>query len=119
MNLFKGRGRAGNDASLFSRLLSTVLEQEVKRATARGLKPSDCLIGIRPEHVTTSAAGDDTVAAKVTFVEPLGQTTNVFAEAEGCRIVMAVGRSDAKIDDVIHFRLPPESLRLVEADPED
>jgi multiple sugar transport system ATP-binding protein len=71
-------------------------------------------VGIRPEHLTIGAPGNrDAVEALVEFVEPLGQTTNVYVNADGQRFVAAADRVSARIGDTVGVLPAPDRLRLV------
>jgi multiple sugar transport system ATP-binding protein len=72
------------------------------------------LVGIRPEHLTIGNPKDhNAVEALVEFIEPLGQTTNVYVNANGERLVVVTGKVHAKIDDQVGILAIPEHLRLV------
>ncbi|MFO1091324.1 MAG: ABC transporter ATP-binding protein [Hyphomicrobiales bacterium] len=69
------------------------------------------LIGIRPEHLRIVAAGaKGSTPANVEFVEPLGQTTNVYVEVGSQRFVVVTDRTSARIGDAIG--LVPEAGKV-------
>ena len=85
---------------------------------ARGADVADAagrlLIGIRPERMTIGPADErNGVAATIEFIEPLGQTTNVYVDAGGHRFVVVADRVSVKVGDAVSIYPTPEHLRVV------
>jgi multiple sugar transport system ATP-binding protein len=115
MNMFEGLlGPHGNivcDLQTFADALP-VSERE---AAAKIADPQGKLfIGVRPEKLRIGRSDEPgTVEALVEFVEPLGQTTNVFVETGGHRFVVVTDRANVKIGDFVGIIAPPEHLRVI------
>lgn len=71
-------------------------------------------IGIRPEHlqiVKPTAKG--AARAIVDFVEPLGQTTNVYVSVAGQKFVIVTDKTDARIGDEVGVQPQDGKVRAV------
>jgi ABC-type sugar transport system ATPase subunit len=72
------------------------------------------LIGIRPEHLRIVPPGSASAArAEVNFVEPLGQTTNVYVKSGEKAYVIVTDHTTARIGDEIGVAALPDRVRLV------
>ncbi|MBB3527357.1 ABC transporter ATP-binding protein [Rhizobium sp. BK456] len=70
--------------------------------------------GIRPEHLKLVQPGTEGSAqAIVDFVEPLGQTTNVYLTAGDTRFIAVTDRCAHHPGDVVGVYAPPEFVRVV------
>jgi multiple sugar transport system ATP-binding protein len=115
MNMFSatlgGNGEINCSLQPFADALQSA-EQERAPNVADG--KGQFLVGIRPEKMTIGAAGGrHAVDALVEFVEPLGQTTNVYVDAGGQRFVVVADRVSVKIGDAVGVYAAPEHLRVV------
>jgi len=82
-------------------------------------RDSGVTVGIRPEGITLTAAGESgTVPAKVDFVEELGSDGFVYAAvAGGERIVLRnLGRSHPPMGAPVGLRIDPAHLHLFDAE---
>jgi ABC-type sugar transport system ATPase subunit len=71
-------------------------------------------LGIRPEHLKLVQPGSPgSVRAVVDFVEPLGQTTNVYLAIGDTRLIAVTDRCASHVGDVVGVYAPPESVRVV------
>ena len=72
------------------------------------------LVGVRPEKMVLGPAGGrHAVDATIEFIEPLGQTTNVYVDAGAQRFVIVADRVAEKVGDHVGVYAAPEHLRLV------
>ncbi len=72
------------------------------------------LIGVRPEHLRIVASGASGAApAVVDFVEPLGQTTNVYVDSGGHKFIVVTDHTSAKVGDAVGVAADPAKVRLV------
>ncbi|MGO7907064.1 ATP-binding cassette domain-containing protein [Rhizobium leguminosarum bv. viciae] len=70
--------------------------------------------GIRPEHLKLVQPGSPGSArAVVDFVEPLGQTTNVYLKVGETRFIAVTDRCSSHVGDVVGVYAPPEFVRVV------
>ncbi|UED35807.1 TOBE domain-containing protein (plasmid) [Rhizobium ruizarguesonis] len=70
--------------------------------------------GIRPEHLRLVQPGSPGSArAVVDFVEPLGQTTNVYLKVGETRFIAVTDRCNSNVGDVVGVYAPPEFVRVV------
>ncbi|MGO7172073.1 ABC transporter ATP-binding protein [Rhizobium leguminosarum] len=70
--------------------------------------------GIRPEHLRLVQPGSpDSARAVVDFVEPLGQTTNVYLKVGETRFIVVTDRCNSHVGDVVGVYAPPEFVRVV------
>ena len=70
------------------------------------------VLGVRGEHIAIAKKG---VEAEVTFVEILGNTTNVLCKLEGCDNEFSISvqeRSTLKQGDKIHIEFSPNNVHL-------
>jgi multiple sugar transport system ATP-binding protein len=75
-------------------------------------------LGVRPEHLRPAAAGDNTLQAKVTFVDLLGGSSYAyfdFPEAELSLTAELHGRSALRAGDTVCLAVPPEACYLFDA----
>jgi multiple sugar transport system ATP-binding protein len=75
-------------------------------------------LGVRPEHLHLAAAGDNTLAAKVTFVDLLGGTSYAyfdFPKAEMSLTAELHGRTALRAGDTVALAAPPEVCYLFDA----
>ncbi|TIL83175.1 MAG: TOBE domain-containing protein, partial [Mesorhizobium sp.] len=71
-------------------------------------------VGVRPEHLMIVRDGVEGAASvNVDFVEPLGQTTNVYVDCGGHKFIVVTDRTEAKIGDVVGVAVTPGKSRLV------
>jgi ABC-type sugar transport system ATPase subunit len=71
-------------------------------------------VGIRPEHILIVKPSTKGAAkAMVDFVEPLGQTTNVYFSVNGHRFVVVTDKTDARIGDEIGVMPQDGKVRAV------
>ena len=88
--------------------------EERERAAGLADGTGRLLVGCRPEKMTIGPVGrPHAVDATVEFVEPLGQTTNVYVDAGGHRFVVVADRVSVKIGDLVGVLAAPEHLRVV------
>ncbi len=115
MNMFAASLRPGGGVDCALQPLADALPAEER---ARAAEIADgagrLLVGIRPEKMTIGAPGKPgAVEAVVEFVEPLGQTTNVYVDAGGHRFVAVADRVSVKMGDAVGVLAAPEHLRVV------
>ena len=115
MNLFAAtRRRDGGIDCVLNPLAAALPPDELARTGELADSTGRLFIGIRPEHLTIVAAGGrDAVEALVEFVEPLGQTTNIYVHADGQRFVVVADRVSARIGDAVGVLPAADRLRLV------
>ncbi|TIW29531.1 MAG: ABC transporter ATP-binding protein [Mesorhizobium sp.] len=115
MNLFPAHfdGKKGIAASVqpFADSLSgEVADRASSFADAQG----QFYVGVRPEHLMIVRDGVEGAASvNVDFVEPLGQTTNVYVDCGGHKFIVVTDRTEAKIGDVVGVAVTPGKSRLV------
>jgi multiple sugar transport system ATP-binding protein len=115
MNMFSAKldGTGGITCSL-QPFADALQSAERERASGVADDKGQFLVGIRPEKMTIGAAGGQhAVDAQVEFVEPLGQTTNIYVDAGGQRFVVVADRVSVKIGDAVGVYAAPEHLRVV------
>ena len=115
MNMFSATlDRQGNITCSLQPLADALPSGERERAPNVADGKGQFLLGIRPEKMSIgSAGGRHAVDAQVEFVEPLGQTTNVYVDAGGQRFVVVADRVSVKIGDNVGVYAAPEHLRVV------
>jgi multiple sugar transport system ATP-binding protein len=115
MNLFAAtRRRDGGIDCVLKPLAAALPPDELARTGELADSTGRLFVGIRPEHLTIVAAGDrGAVEALVEFVEPLGQTTNIYVNADGQRFVVVADRVSARIGDTVGVLPAADRLRLV------
>ena len=115
MNLFPAKlAEGGRIACEIPELAGFLEPAERARATSVANGSGDLLIGVRPEHLRIVAAGSAGAAeAEVNFVEPLGQTTNVYVKSGERSYIVVTDHTTARIGDVIGVAALPDRVRLV------
>jgi multiple sugar transport system ATP-binding protein len=115
MNLFAAtRRRDGGIDCVLKPFAAALPSTELARAGDLADSSGRLFVGIRPEHLTLGAPGDrGAVEALVEFVEPLGQTTNIYVNADGQRFVIVADRVSARIGDAVGVLPAADRLRLV------
>ena len=69
----------------------------------------DVVLGIRPELIAIAPEQPDTVAARVSLIEPLGSRTIIILEAEGVELrALVQGETSAREGEAVHLRLDLE-----------
>lgn len=115
MNMFEGLlGPQGNIVCDLQTFADALPASEREAAGKMADPQGKLLIGIRPEKLRIGRSDEPgAVEALVEFVEPLGQTTNVFVETGGHRFVVVTDRASAKIGDLVGIVAHPEHLRVI------
>ena len=115
MNLFPARlAEGGGIACEIPELAGFLEPAERARAASVASGTGELLIGVRPEHLRIVAAGTAGAAeAEVNFVEPLGQTTNVYVKSGERSYIVVTDHTTARIGDVIGVAALPDRVRLV------
>jgi multiple sugar transport system ATP-binding protein len=89
-----------------------VLPLPAARAATLGDRQS-VQFGVRPEHLRPRAPGSDTLAVKVSVVEPLGSDTLVFFEFDGRRHVARFAPEETpKAGDTVHLGIAMDRAHL-------
>lgn len=111
MNFLDGTVVSGPDGTQL-RIEDSMIE------TPAGSPDGQTRVGIRAEAIQlTDASAKGTIAARVDVVEPLGSATLLTVEVGEHEIKVQVPADHpVKSGEVVHLRLPPESIRLY--DPE-
>jgi multiple sugar transport system ATP-binding protein len=69
--------------------------------------------GIRPEHLTLAAAGENTVPAQIIVVEPTGAETELLIQAGDAQVILRThGRPAVNPDDRIALGVDPAHVHL-------
>ena len=69
----------------------------------------EVMMGIRPELITIAPERPDTVAARVSLIEPLGSRTIIILESEGVELrALVQGETVAREGETVHLRLDLE-----------
>jgi multiple sugar transport system ATP-binding protein len=115
MNLFAAtRRRDGGIDCVLKPFAAALPSTELARAGDLADSSGRLFVGIRPEHLTLGAPGDrGAVEALVEFVEPLGQTTKIYVNADGQRFVIVAVRVSARIGDAVGVLPGAVRLRIV------
>jgi multiple sugar transport system ATP-binding protein len=115
MNMFAASIGPNGEITCSPQAFADALPAEERERAKRIADGSGRLfIGIRPEKMTVGPAGGrHAVDASVEFVEPLGQTTNVYVDAGGQRFVVVADRVSVRIGDAVGVYAAPEQLRAV------
>jgi multiple sugar transport system ATP-binding protein len=75
-------------------------------------------LGVRPEHLHLAASGDNTLAAKVTFVDLLGGTSYAYFDFPNAEMSLTAelhGRTALRAGDEVRLGAPPEACYLFDA----
>ena len=115
MNLFEAERSSGDGIVCAVQCFADHLAP-VERARAAELAngAGHLLVGVRPEHLRIVAAGTPGAAtARVEFVEPLGQTTNVYVEIGNQRFVVVTDKATVAVGDAIGVVPEPGKVRVV------
>ena len=79
------------------------------RAAALLRAHGEVVMGIRPEFIVIAPEHPDTVAARVSLIEPLGSRTIIILEAEGVELQALVqGETAAREGETVHLQLDLE-----------
>ena len=115
MNLFPATLAAGGNIECVIPELAGFLEPaEIAQAPNVANGSGKLLIGVRPEHLRIVSAEDSRAAqAEVNFVEPLGQTTNVYVKSGDKSYIIVTDHTTVKVGDVIGVAALPDRVRLV------
>ena len=115
MNMFAASiGKTGEISCSPQAFADALPSAERERAKRVADASGRLFIGVRPEKLIIGPAGGaHAVDALVEFVEPLGQTTNVYVDANGQRFVVVADRVSVKIGDPVGVYAAPEQLRAV------
>ncbi len=115
MNLFEAElSHGGVVVCSVQGFADALTADERQRAGALADAQGHFLIGVRPEHVRIVAAGTKgSTSANVEFVEPLGQTTNVYVEVGNQKFVVVTDRTTARIGDAIGLETESGKVRAV------
>ncbi|NTF91646.1 ABC transporter ATP-binding protein [Agrobacterium rhizogenes] len=115
MNLFRAAmAKTGGPTCQVQEFVDAIPEQERGLISSRTDASGQFTVGIRPEHLKLVEPGSPgSVKAVVDFVEPLGQTTNVYLTAGEKRFIAVMDRCVQEVGDVVGVFAPPESLRVV------
>ena len=113
MNLFKAkRYGPGRLECQLQQLADSVGAEELARVPGE-----DVYVGIRPEHLQTfSSPEPGAIEAVVDYIEPVGQTTNLFVLAQGIRFAASKATAPEKVGDRIWLKPVAEKTRLVHPD---
>jgi multiple sugar transport system ATP-binding protein len=115
MNMFPAAlQKAGRISCSLQPFADALPAEERNRAPKVADSGGQLLVGIRPEKMTLGPPGGrHAVDAMIEFIEPLGQTTNVYVDAGGQRFVVVADRVIEKAGDRVGVYAEPEHLRLV------
>ena len=82
------------------------LPLEAADGTASLRDHGEIMLGIRPELIAIAPERPDTVAARVSLIEPLGSRTIVILEAEGVELrALVQGETSVREGEAVHLRL--------------
>ncbi len=82
------------------------LPLEAAGGTASLRDHGEIMLGIRPESIAIAPERPDTVAARVSLIEPLGSRTIVILEAEGVELrALVQGETSVREGEAVHLRL--------------
>lgn len=117
MNLFAATLQAdGRIACVLQPFADALPADERSGASAVADGSGALLVGIRPEKLRVGRLDvPHAVEVQVEFIEPLGQTTNVYVDAGGTRFVVVADRVSVKVGDIVGVAPAPDQLRLVSA----
>ena len=86
-----------------------VASRSGRRGRRRLRHQGEIMLGIRPELIAIAPERPDTVAARVSLIEPLGSRTIIFLEAEGVELrALVQGETSAREGEAVHLRLDLE-----------
>jgi multiple sugar transport system ATP-binding protein len=103
MNLFAAKLAANKDIVCAVQPFADALKGRDREGLGDALNQSaEFQIGIRPEHMQlVKPATKGAARAIIDFVEPLGQTTNVYVSLAGQKFVVVTDKTEAKIGDEV------------------
>jgi ABC-type sugar transport system ATPase subunit len=115
MNLFRAAmAKTGGLTCQVQEFVDAIPEHERSLISNRIDSSGQFTVGIRPEHLKLVEPGaPGSVKAAVDFVEPLGQTTNVYLTAGEKRFIAVMDRCLKEVGDVVGVFAPPDCLRVV------
>jgi multiple sugar transport system ATP-binding protein len=112
MNLFQAKVDPKQGINCTVQALVSGISQEDASAIADG--DGRFYVGVRPEHLRIVKSGSpDSAACVVDFVEPLGQTTNVYVNSPDQKFIVVTDYTEAKAGDTIGILPEPGKVRLV------
>ncbi len=115
MNLFEAeRSGGGNIICSVQPFADHITSEERYRVGELANGQGHLLVGVRPEHLRiVRASTPGSATANVEFVEPLGQTTNVYVEIGNQRFVIVTDKAEVAIGDAIGVVPEAGKVRLV------
>jgi multiple sugar transport system ATP-binding protein len=115
MNLFESERSSGDNIICSIQSFADHLSPEERsRAGELANGAGHLLVGVRPEHLRIVKTGTSGAAtANVEFIEPLGQTTNVYVEIGSQRFVIVTDKTTASVGDAIGVLPEPGKVRVV------
>ncbi len=115
MNLFEAERSSGeNIICSVQSFADHITSEERYRAGELANDQGHLLVGIRPEHLRIVKAGTPgSATANVEFVEPLGQTTNVYVEIGSQRFVVVTDKAEVSVGEAIGVVPEAGKVRLV------
>jgi ABC-type sugar transport system ATPase subunit len=115
MNLFPATMKTpGTLTCLIQEFGNSIPEAERALIAGRLDSKGQFSVGIRPEHLKLVDPGTaGTARAVVDFVEPLGQTTNVYLTVGETRFIAVTDRCTRTVGEVVGVFAPPEFMRVV------
>jgi multiple sugar transport system ATP-binding protein len=118
MNLFEARREPDGRITCPIQLLADALPGDEHRSVDGKIDAAGrFFLGIRPEHLGLCAAGTaGSIAADIEYVEPLGQTTNIYLDAGGTRLTVVADRAQGRTGERVGVLARPDKLRVVARD---
>ena len=115
MNLFEAELSSGDNVVCTVQAFADALSpSERARAKSMANGQGHLLVGVRPEHLRIVKAGTKgSATANVEFIEPLGQTTNVYVEIGNQKFIIVTDRASAGIGDAIGVMPETDKVRVV------
>jgi multiple sugar transport system ATP-binding protein len=115
MNLFEAERSGGDQVICTVQTFADHLTAEDRALAAEVANgQGHLLLGVRPEHLRIVKVGTKGAAtANVEFIEPLGQTTNVYVEIGNQRFVVVTDKVGAAVGDAIGVVPETGKVRLV------
>lgn len=91
--------------------------EERQLAVSIASRHGSLFLGIRPEHLSiSSAAAPEAIEGLVEFIEPLGQTTNVYVLCGETRLTVVTDRATSQVGNRVWIAPHPARLRAVAPD---
>ena len=115
MNLLPAqRTQRGSIVCAVQPIAGALLESELARSSGSATNENELFVGVRPEHLSLNdRPNGNSFPAVVDFIEPLGQTTNVYVKYEGVSLVIATDRFQARTGDEVSVGVDARHVLLI------